>query len=117
MLSCVVDVAGHGADPGADLPPKKLRCIWSVLAPHVSEVAGSAAPCLATWRFPKDTDGRTSFDVHVYPGASVHVTAARRAGVSTSDQAHAKMDLLQRPDFLRLHLGIMLQADPLRQQP
>jgi hypothetical protein len=66
MLSCVVDVAGHGADPGADLPPEKLWCIWSVSAPHASEVAGSAAPCLATWRFPKDADGRTSFDVHVY---------------------------------------------------
>jgi hypothetical protein len=117
MLSCVVDVAGHGADPGADLPPEKLRCIWSVSAPHASEVAGSAAPCLATWRFPKTQMGARPSTSTCIPGTSVHVTAARREGVSASDQAHAKMDLLQRPDFLRLHLGFMLQADPLRQQP
>jgi hypothetical protein len=95
MLPSHVDVDGHGADPGLDLPPKKLRCIWSVSAPHASKVAGSTALCLATWGFPEDADGRMSFDVHVYTSSSVHVSAARRAGVSASDQAHAVMDLLQ----------------------
>jgi hypothetical protein len=66
MLPSHVDVDGHDTDPGVDLPPQKLRCIWSVSAPHASEVTGSATPCLATWRFPEDADGRTSFDVHVY---------------------------------------------------